>query len=338
MKVKSLSDIYASLGTDAKTIFVVPQIRFEQPETDYLYLLYKSLIDSKNYTIKSTSFLSHYKFVLHTLFQRKTILHYHWLEFQDLKSLFGMPWKLLWILLFKAFGGKLVWTIHNLQPHDQKWLGAHHKIHKWMANLADKIHIHCENTSEIVQKKFNISTEKIFILPHPTYPSVDIDKIRSLKVLDEKFDINLDQDKPVLLIFGNISTYKRIENILDLVDEEVIPIQTIIAGPVKKGQGILGKRLSLRAGTNTDIHLHQKYVEDNDIPFFFGAADFCFFNYDKILTSGSVLLAHSYHKKIIAPDLGCISDLKNEKNVFLFSSDREKRVMLSSVISTLNHE
>lgn len=338
MKVKSLSDIYASLGKDAKAVFVVPQIRFKQTETDYLYLLYKPLMSGKDYKVKSTSIFSHYKFVLHTLFQRKTILHYHWLEFQDLKSLFGMPWKLLCIYLFKVFGGKLVWTVHNLEPHDQKWLGAHHKIHQWMANLADKVHIHCERTSEIVQSKFNVSTEKLFILPHPTYPSVAVDKVRSLKVLGEKLEINLDPNKPVLLIFGNISSYKKIENILDLVDEEGTDIQTIIAGTVKKGQEILGERLSLRAGTNPDIHLHPKHVEDNDIPYFFGAADFCFFNYGKILTSGSVLLAHSYHKKIIAPDIGCISDLKNQQNVFLFSSHKEKREMFRSVISTLNHE
>lgn len=338
MKVKSLSDIYTSLGKGKRNVFVVPQIQFQQSQTDYLYLLYQPLLNDKEYSIKSTSIFGHYKFVIHALFHRESILHYHWLEFQDLKSLLGMPWKLLCIFLFKTFGGNLVWTIHNLEPHNQRWLSLHLNIHRWMARLADRIHIHCENVSDVVLKKFNFQKEKICILPHPTYLTILIERNKAIENLHLQFGIELNPKKPTVLIFGNISTYKKIENILDLIEEQSIPIQCIIAGTIKKGEKNLGKRLAIRSKKNSDIYLLPQRIEEDDVSLFFGAADICFFNYSKILTAGSVLLAHSYQKKIIAPDMGCISELKNAENVYLFLSEEEKEKLFKAIISTLSYE
>ena len=52
---------------------------------------------------------------------------------------------------------------------------------------------------------------------------------------------------------------------------------------------------------------------------FFGLTDFVIFNFDDILTSGSIILALNYNKKVIAPAMGCIKDIRNE-NLILFDS------------------
>jgi hypothetical protein len=114
-------------------------------------------------------------------------------------------------------------------------------------------------------------------------------------------------------------------------------VQVIIAGTVKKGQELLGKRLDERSKNNSRINLIPAFIKDTEIPYFFNAADLCFFNYDKILTSGVVMLAQSFNKHIIAPNIGCLSELKSNEHVKLFSSDKEKRELLNAVISTLSN-
>lgn len=338
MKVQSLSDIYSSLDLQNSTVFVVPKIRYDFPDSDYLYLLYKPILDSESYQIKDISFFQHYKFVFKALTTNNTILHYHWLEFQDMKSLLGMPWKLLSILLFKILGGKVVWTIHNLSPHTGKWKKLHQKIHSWMAKISDKVHIHCEIISDVVTDKFKITDDKLCILPHPSFPADLIHKSETVSFLKSKYGIEINSDKPTILYFGNISEYKNIEESLETIENENLDVQVLIAGPVKKGQEKLGQRLKKRAQENENYFLIPDFIPDDQIKYFFGSADFCFFNFDKILTSGSVEMALSYKKNIIAPSLGCLAELLDDEKVLLFSSEHEKRVHLKTLTSMFNNE
>lgn len=338
MKVQSLSDIYTSLEIAKGTVYVVPKIRYNHSDSDYLYNLYKPLLNHQNFKIQSLSIFDHYRFVLSAILQRKSLLHYHWLEFQDLRSLIGMPWKLLCIYLFNLFGGTIIWTIHNLEPHDRKWLSLHHKVHCWMGKIADCVHIHCASSAELIENKFNIPIEKLRLLPHPAFPVKQIDKETAIEFLNHQFGINLNLEDPVLLFFGNIAEYKRIENVLDIIKEENLSIQTIIAGPVKKGQKDVGNRLLERSNKISDINYLPYFIKDADIPYLFGATDICFFNFTQILTSGSIILAQNYHKKIIAPAIGCLVELEKDKNVHLFSTENEKKELLRSVISSLSDE
>tara|TARA_R110002124_G_scaffold261859_2_gene427832 strand:+ start:3746 stop:4762 length:1017 start_codon:yes stop_codon:yes gene_type:complete len=338
MKVKSLCDIYTSLGFSEGTIFVVPLINFTHSDSDYLYQLYKPLLELQEYQIQNVTIFDHFKFVVSAIISKKVLLHYHWLEFQDLKSMMGMPWKLLCILLFKLFGGTLVWTVHNLEPHDQKWLPAHLKMHRWMGKKSDAVHIHCSSSADLVSKKFAVNKVKLYTYPHPLFPAKEIQKSESIEFINRKFKSDIKYETPVLLFFGNISEYKRIENILDIIEDEKFNVQVLIAGPIKKGQKTLLNRLKVRSKEQDYITLIPDFISDQETPYLFGASDLCFFNYKKILTSGAVAMALSYKKSIIAPDIGCLSELNSYSNVQLFSSELEKKAYLTSAISTLNNE
>lgn len=136
MKASSLEEVYTSVNPEANIIYVVPLIRYSHKKSDYLYLLYEELIEADKYRIESVSVFNHFKLITGKLTQKNAILHYHWLEFQDLKSLLGMPWKLCCVFLFKLLGGNIVWTLHNEYPHDQKYLKLHSfYIRKWLIGL-----------------------------------------------------------------------------------------------------------------------------------------------------------------------------------------------------------
>ncbi|MEJ2616836.1 MAG: hypothetical protein P8Z35_17920 [Ignavibacteriaceae bacterium] len=127
---------YQNLCSDVKKIYVVPLINFQFKNTNYLYLLYKKFIEEeKNYgiIIESLSVFAHPKIVLSRLKKEKGILHYHWLEISDFRSLSGMIWKLLWISLYKLMSGKIIWTIHNKFPHSNNFIFLNKIIIRYMA-------------------------------------------------------------------------------------------------------------------------------------------------------------------------------------------------------------
>lgn len=336
MEASSLSEIYVSIDKDADTIYVVPLIRHSHKKTDYLYLLYKDLICSDSYKIKSISIFNHFKLVAGILTNRKAILHYHWLEFQDFKSLLGMPWKMICIYLFQLFGGHIVWTLHNEFPHNQKYLGLHRYIHLKMAGWADILHVHCSAAVSIMSDRLKAPKEKFRIIPHPDFPVETIPKSTAVSYLNDKYNCGIDPEETVLLMFGNISRYKQIEEVSKIIIEEKFDCKLLITGPVKKGNIDLYEELIAKENTYDNIKLIPEFIPEERVHWFYSATDICVFNYREILSSGGFHMAKSYDKTIIAPSLGCLSETKHLPNVYLFTRKDELKTLLRQKIAEFN--
>lgn len=213
---------------------MVPLIRYSHKKSDYLYLLYEELIEADKYRIESVSVFNHFKLITGKLTQKNAILHYHWLEFQDLKSLLGMPWKLCCVFLFKLLGGNIVWTLHNEYPHDQKYLKLHSFLHKKMANWADALHVHCSLAVKKMSERLETSIDKFWLVEHPSFPADPIPKDEAKELLETKYEVQFQSKYPALLMFGNISRYKQIEKVAEIIIDENLECTLVIAGPVKR--------------------------------------------------------------------------------------------------------
>lgn len=335
MEATSLDEIYASVNPDAKTIYVVPLIRYSLKKSDYLYLLYEQLINGEKYEIESISVFNHFKLVAGILRNKNAILHYHWLEFQDFKSLLGMPWKIACIYLFKMLGGNIVWTLHNEFPHDQKYLGFHRYLHKKMAMWSDALHVHCKTAVTKMSPRLQAPTEKFKLVPHPEYPVQPIPKKEAIEKLNTYFQCNLSTSMPLLLMFGNISRYKQIEQVADIVIDIESDCKLLIVGPIKKGNMKLYEELEEKQNRSERIRIVPDFIQEGHVPWFYSAADICVFNYREILSSGSYHMARAHHKTIVAPDLGCLSEKHDQPNVYLFETPGELKMLLNQQIKAL---
>lgn len=334
MEKTSLEEVYASINEDADTIFVVPLIRYSHKETDYLYLLYKQLIESGSYKIKSISVLSHFKLISGILKNRNAILHYHWLEFQDFKSLLGMPWKMLCIYLFQMFGGHIVWTLHNEFPHDQKYLSLHTYLHKKMAKWADALYVHCESAVSIMSLRLDAPTNKFKLIPHPEFPASPLSSNKARHRINEEYNLTLHKHYKLFLMFGNISEYKQIKEVAQIIIDLDKDCYLLIAGPVKKGNEQLYSDLEQLQQKNNSVILIPNFIEEDMVPVFYSAADVCVFNYREILSSGGYHMAKAYNKSIIAPDLGCLTEEENKPNVHLFEDQDGLRSLITEFLGS----
>ncbi|CAN5195701.1 hypothetical protein BH23BAC3_BH23BAC3_09920 [soil metagenome] len=311
-------------------LFVVPLIRFNYTKSDYLYLLYKDIIaeEKSRFKIHSTSIWNHWKFVWRALRKPNVILHYHWLECTNLKSLAGIAYKLFCIILFKKLGGKLVWTVHNKMPHDSRFTKLNYKIRSSMANRANLLHVHCKAAIEEVSDFFNQPITKFRVIPHPVYPVKSIPREKAIQKINLKQDLDLKMSNQIFLMFGNISSYKQIEEVAYMFEELPDYKKLVIVGPVKKGQMTYYRNIKELATASNNILLIPHFVPEDDVPLYHCASDCVVFNYRQILTSGGFALAESYDRNIIAPRLGCLSELGGNK-VQLFESQEELFTLLS---------
>jgi len=327
--LKLYNDLLPDSHDGKVMLYVVPLIRYNYKKSDYLYLLYRDLIENKGdrYKVKSLSVWQHYIFVLKSLVTKSVILHYHWLECTDFKSLSGMIYKLISIFLFKAIGGTLVWTVHNKVPHDKKFRKLNYKIQSWMASKANIIHVHCKSAVDEISLYYNQPASKFRVVDHPSFPSKNVSRELSIERLNYKRDLFLEPDDSIFLMFGNISSYKQIEKVCEIFTDLPPKKKLLIVGPVKKGQMSNFNTIKKIAKNRENILLIPYFIPEDMVPFYMNAADCVVFNYRQILTSGGVELARSFNRPIIAPNNGCLRDI-NDEHVTLFENQDQLRELL----------
>ncbi len=332
---------YTQLRPEPSTLYVVPLIRHSQPDTDYLYNLYRPFLDPQNdktstLRVQSLSVFSHGKFVWDQLLGRPVVLHYHWLECQDLKGAAGMIWKLSCLFIYKLLGGKLVWTIHNKHPHRGKWLALNYRIRRWMARKADKLHVHCESVVSMLGDFFKVPEQKFFVRSHPSFKTHKMDRDQALMALDHTYALTFRPEERLFLVFGNIARYKRIEEIISIFNDVPELNHLLIAGRVKKGNRRYYRSLQQMAKDRENIHLLDQYIPEKNIPYFFNSVDYLVYNHRNVIASGVVELAKNYQCNIIAPREGCIKEEEDAGHLQLFDSSEELEKIIRS--TSLNNE
>lgn len=329
-QISQLEELYNGLSdTSPVTLFVAPSIRYTHKKTDYLYLFYKTLFSSKNFTIFDVSTVGHLKFVLHQLLRRDSILHYHWIQYSGFWSGCGYFFKLMCIYLYLSLNGKLVWSVHNKLPPDCKNEWLHFKVRKWLAQRADRLLVECSSAVNDVSAYFHVSPEKFRVWPHPGYPPQLMPRAAAIEAINHRYQVHIKLQDRIFLMFGHISSYKQIDKVCTIFVNKSIHKKLLVVGPVKKGQMQYYKKLRKATRRQENIILIPQFIKERYVPEFMNAADYVVFNYREVLTSGGVPLANSYNKSIILPKKGCLTEKEGENLMFFKSQDELKEMMLN---------
>ena len=232
------------------------------------------------------------------------VLHLHWTN----PYLKGSTWfqRLIYslkflcdILLTQAAGTRVVWTIHNRLSHEAKFPRLELWTARQLAKLVDGIIVHHQAALAEISELYQFSPEKAVVIPHGHYRTVYGDAIAPLEA---RATLGLPVDSKIYLSLGMLRPYKGIERLLhtwrdhpELTNNSTL----LIAG--KPLDDTYGQHLMDQAAEAKGAILHLDFVEDHLIPVYFSAADVVVLPFEHVLTSGSLLLAMSYSKPIIAP-------------------------------------
>lgn len=217
-----------------------------------------------------------------------------------------------WLLLklSKWRGTKVVWTIHDENPH----VVLHEALANWftqrlVADTDSYINL-CAAGQSAVTKSLPALTEKPgFVVPHGHYRGCYPDEISRSEARSQ---LGLAPDTTVLLYLGYISPYKNVPHLLDTFQQLPVEKQNvtlIVAGRPDNVE--LEQAVCAAAGDAPNVHLHLRFIKDSELQFFFKAADFVVLPFQEILNSGSLLLSLSFSKPVVVPKMGAISDWQN---------------------------
>jgi beta-1,4-mannosyltransferase len=252
------------------------------------------------------------------------ILHLHWLTPYLKGKTFGVALIyaikfLIDIGLVRCFGIRVVWTIHNSVSHESKFPRLESWVQDWLSRFVDGVIVHHQSAKADFCQTYGLNPAKVTVIPHGHYRDV---YPRAIAAAEARKLLNLPQEGLIYLSLGMIRPYKGLENLLNVwrCNSSVQSDQILlIAG--KALDPSFGESIAQQATGLSNVVLHAQFIPNQDIHLYFSAADVVVLPFEQILTSGSLILAMSYAKPIIAPRRGGVAEVLGQADGLLYSPD-----------------
>ena len=220
----------------------------------------------------------------------------------------------------KRAGVGLVWTAHDLFRHDRREDPNELAFMRSLFELADAVIVHCAAAADSLLLTLGVDESgraKIAIIPHGHYKGAYADQVTRGEA---RARLELPPQATVVSFVGWVRSYKGVWELYEAFTKLDEPdARLVIAGQAV--DGAYAARLTAAAKGDERIRLSLGFVEDDDLQLYLRAADVVATPFLEIFTSGSVLLAMSFERAVIAPRRGCVTDVLDEKGGILYDAD-----------------
>jgi glycosyltransferase involved in cell wall biosynthesis len=263
--------------------------------------------------------------IIYTCFaQRPDYIHFDWLNGYYFRrnlflSLLASVNFFLQIFIAKyLFGCKIVWTVHNIIPHDAKYIRFHNNVHRLFARSCIWIRVFQSSSVIRCSSLLKIPIEKLRIIPEGSYINYYPNTVSSTEA---RKLLNIKDDAFLLLFIGTVKPYK---GILDLIHSFINVSEKnwvlLIVGRCRnrKYENKIKECLSDR------IIFNNQFVPEEKIQNYLNAANIVVLPFREIENSGSAILAMSFKKAVIAPRKGVLSERLEKQNKLLYIKNIEE--------------
>ena len=315
-----LMNSFDKLGQEV-TLFTSCSLKFDTYKNNNLSikLTYKNLFNTKN---KLKQFCIFILGTIKTMYMIKKsdskIVHF---------QIFAISYLEFFIVLIsKLLKLKIVVTVHDVESFNKE---NDKKLTERFYKKTDAIIVHNNVSYETIMgylKNLNVSEKLINncnIVHHGSYVGLLPAKIEK-SIAKKKF--NITSETFVFLFFGQIKKIKGLDILLEayakLLKKTKKTITLIVAGKIWKDEVSIYQKIIEEYNLSEHLIMNIKYIPDEDVVYYYSAADCIVLPYKKIFQSGVLLMAQSYNVPVIVSDLrGMTEIVQNEKNGFVFKSE-----------------
>jgi len=259
---------------------------------------------------------------------RPDIVHLHWLpvfswrEWRFLRCLAFV----LRLVLLRVWGIPLVWTIHNLLPHESRHPKLDGLLTRIVAGLSSGLIVHGPSAQRQAAEMWGLQDQSRFaVIRHGHYMANYPNEMNRATAREK---LALDDAELVFLFIGAVRPYK---GVLDLIEAfrmlAADRTSLIIAGRPLNDE--FARKIETAGADLDNVHFHPGFVQDDEIQMYMNAADVVVLPYRHILSSGAALLAMSFGKPCIAPAMGCLADVLDAPGAFLYEPESETGLLES---------
>ncbi|MFO1432210.1 MAG: glycosyltransferase [Candidatus Competibacteraceae bacterium] len=262
-----------------------------------------------------------------------TFLHFHWIgeyyaDSNGNPSILRMLIFVAKIWLARSLGYQIIWTMHNLYPHDRK-----STFKEWFCRLlfiqsVNLIFINFPGARDDLRRLFR-RTRNIFVVPHGNYRPIYLDipdreiARRALGLSDEDY---------IFFLFGGIRPYKGVHKAIaalaQLTDERI----TLIVMGQCLDQKYQSQLITLAENDKrVKLMLSKEDIPDDLMNLWMAAVDCVLAPYENIYTSGTLYLAATFGKPIISPRKGIFIELDDVPFVITYDPEADTSTLATKL-------
>ena len=198
---------------------------------------------------------------------------------------------------------KLISLAHNIIPHQR--LPFDSCINSFYIKQNDGFVLLSEAVSKDLDKY--LPSAKRVVVPHPVYDifGKGVSRKEALEVL------NLDAKFDYILFFGLIKPYKGLKYLLqamNLLKDKLPNLRLIVAGEFYEDEKPY-KDFIVENGLEEKIFLYPRFIPNEEVKYFFSAADIVVQPYLSATQSGITQVAYNFNKPMIVTDVGGLREI-----------------------------
>ena len=187
-------------------------------------------------------------------------------------------------------------------------------------DVAGAVIVHCAAAVDGLAEALGLAaTElaRVHVIPHGHYVGRYPD---TLTQAEARSRLGLTDDARVVAFVGWVRAYKGVVELIEAFGRVDDPsLRLVVAGrAVDAGYA---ERVRQAAASDERVRLELGFVPDDELQVYLRAADVVAAPFLEIFTSGSVLLAMSFGRAVIAPRRGCVVDTLDEAGGLLYDAD-----------------
>lgn len=253
---------------------------------------------------------------------RVDVLHLHWPAYYYLSArgpavrAAALSWYAAKLLVARAVGYRVVWTVHNLLPHDLARGGATWaaRVDRWcLARAAQAVICHCQAARGELGRALG-RRRNVWVIPHgpigavPEEGAVTRERARAfLRVPEGVF---------LYVYLGEIRPYKGVDDLVSVFPTETTDTALLVAGAVRD-EG-LRERIVREAARRPAVRTFLRRVPEHRMAWLLKAADAVVLPYRQVTTSGLLHLAMAHGVRVVAPAMGCIPEAVDGRFAVLY--------------------
>jgi len=209
--------------------------------------------------------------------------------------------------LFRLLGKRIVYTAHNVLPHDADTLA--NRLIYWVIYrlLVNGIVVHGQSIKERLIAEFNVDPDGVHVVAHGTYHPVN-DAAMTKAIARKKTGIA--PRERVLLCFGLQRHYKGTHFVLEALNEyNAEDLVLLIRGhaPDQGYKDFLKAQVRRHRGA-LRISSVLNAVSDEEMEIAFKAADIVLLPYLEGSQSGIKFMAYAYGRPVLASEIGSLHE------------------------------
>jgi len=237
------------------------------------------------------------------------------------------------LTLARELGYKIVWTVHNLFPHESPTPELDRLVRLALTQLATAVITHCDYARRLVQHHFHRS-EGVVVIPHGHFMDV---YPNTLPRQSARQKYGIAEEHFVYLFFGNVRPYKGLEKLMDIFCG--LPgehLRLLLAAKVYNEYGDRFVEEARQRDARIIVH-PSRFFANEEFQDFFNAADVSVLPFVDVLTSGSVITALGFGQPLITPGVGCLPELVDNTTGILYDQ-RQPDALQEAMIAIQSRE